>query len=688
MQLLSQNTLILLEPRDRGEKQNEQLQNTKDVPPKHRQGLLKVEVLAQRAANGQAQLQLPSGQIITADVPENIPPGSQLLLQMKGDQPPEILRVLLPKTPEQPAQIRPSSTPSVLLDIAKNAMAKEGQTIKFTAPRVNMSGPQNSIFMPSPGMSVMGRTLTPPQSGGQTLNLTNGHQLTLLLPPVFEVNSEVVLKIGQNQTAVIDKLRLPVPQLPQATLSDAPELTNETRGSFPRQVVIEGTGKLTTEGRVLLPTPIKLKPQSPIPTTLLRNTSPQLVTVQQFQPNSVTIGLQNGVLLTFDIPEQTLQQLGFQSTLSSGQNSNSQGVQQMAIRFTDSGVLEVLSTVSARAPQSVAGRNPEHQSQQDAAARQAPQTGAQPSGQQGSISAKTPELSVGQIATGTVVEQRPGGEVILQFGKDVRTPVIAQRMLPVGSHISVHIMPDGHAEILDIVMPKGSDRSNALLRFSLSWDTLAQAMSNLEDSNPEGAEKLKSVLPEANEKLLPKLLQLSHSITTQNMRSFFGDDVLNMLRALGLDGMLQSDAAQLNNLHQKPDAPDGWRALMFPYLDDQNQTLQQGSFFWRKHKKKNPEDGDSLRFVLNVKMSELGPIQLDGLMQGKDVMHIKIRMTQGISEAEHKGLEELVQNSLSAVGLRGTLQIETVSFFETDPLHDMLAPITDDAPEHQLNVEA
>ncbi|MBA44751.1 MAG: hypothetical protein CMF62_12230 [Magnetococcales bacterium] len=433
--------------------------------------------------------------------------------------------------------------------------------------------------MPSPGMSVMGRTLTPPQSGGQTLTLTNGHQLTLLLPPVFEVNSEVVLKIGQNQTAVIDKLRLPVPQLPQATLSDAPELTNETRGSFPRQVVIEGTGKLTTEGRVLLPTPIKLKSQSPIPTALLRNTSPQLVTVQQFQPNSVTIGLQNGVLLTFDIPEQTLQQLGFQSTLGSGQNSNSQGVQQMDIRFTDSGVLEVLSTVSARAPQSVAGRNPEHQSQQDAAARQTQQTGAQQSSQQGSIAAKTPELSVGQIATGTVVEQRPGGEVILQFGKDVRTPVIAQRMLPVGSHISVHIMPDGHAEILDIVMPKGSDRSNALLRFSLSWDTLAQAMSNLEDSNPEGAEKLKSVLPEANEKLLPKLLQLSHSITTQNMRSFFGDDVLNMLRALGLDGMLQSDAAQLNNLHQKPDAPDGWRALMFPYLDDQNQTLQQGSFF-------------------------------------------------------------------------------------------------------------
>lgn len=680
MQLLSQNTLLLLEPRDRGEKQNEQLKNTKDLPPKFRQGLLKVEVLAQRAANGQAQLQLPSGQVFTADIPENIPPGSQLLLQMKGDQPPQILRVLLPQTPESPAQLRPSATPSVLLDIAKNAMAKEGQTIRFTATKNSINGPQNSVFMPTQGMSVMGRTLTPPQSGGQTLNLTNGQQLTLLLPPVFEVNSEVVLKIGQNQTATIDKLRLPLPQMP---IDDgAPQLTSETRGTFPRQVVIEGTGKLTSEGRVLLPRPLALNPQSPIPSALLQNTSSQVVTVQQFQPNSITVGLQNGVLLTFDIPDQTLQKLGFQGLVSSGQNTTSQPVQQMAIRFTDSGVLEVLSTVSARPPRSVEGRNPEQQAQQEMA-RQAQ---ASPTGK--TIEGKAPQLSVGQIATGTVVEQRGGGEVVLQFGKDIRTPVIAQRMLPVGSQISVHIMPDGHAEILDIVMPKGSNRSNALLRFSLSWDTLAQAMNTLEADNPEGAEKLKRVLPEANEKLLPKLLQLSQSITTQNMRAFFGDDVLNMLRALGLDGMLQTDAAQLNNLHQRPDAPDGWRALMFPYLDDQNQTLQQGSFFWRKHKKQNPDDAESLRFVLNVKMSALGPVQLDGLMQGKDTMHIKLRLTEGLTEADHKGLEDLVQNSLAAVGLRGTLQIEKVSFFETDPLHEMLAPLNEDAPEHQLNVEA
>jgi hypothetical protein len=249
-------------------------------------------------------------------------------------------------------------------------------------------------------------------------------------------------------------------------------------------------------------------------------------------------------------------------------------------------------------------------------------------------------------------------------------------------------MPDGHAEIIDIVLPKGSERSNALLRFSLQWDTLNQAITSLEKNNPEGAEKLKQVLPEANEKLLPKLLQLSQSITQHNMRSFFGDDVLNMLRALGLDGMLQNDATQLNNLLQKPDTPESWRVLMFPYYDEQNQRLQQGSFFWRKHKKKDANDDDSLRFVLNVQMSNLGPVQLDGLMQGKDVMHLKLRMMQGLEDSEVKSLEELVQQSLSAIGLRGSLKVETVAFFETDPLHDMLAPVDTDSPEHKLNVEA
>lgn len=680
MFLMTDNSLFLTDPQQRGQGHTEVLQNVQNLPQNLRLGLLKVLVLPEKAENGQTQLQLPNGQVFTADIPENIPAGSQLLVQLGGRQQfPQILRVLLPQTAEQPAQIRPSQTPPVLLDVAANMLAAEGQTVRFQVP-------QNSAFLPTAGISVMGRTLTFPQAGGQTLSLTNGQQLSLLVPPVFDVGSEVVLKIGQHQTAVVDKLRLPQqpPSLP--TTTTPPPVDGEAvvlNQGQPRQLLLDRQAPPAPAtplqgGRVMLPTPFKLVPQQPIPQNILQNTQPQLATVQQYAPNTVTLGLQNGVLLTFDIPDEVLQnRLGFQPQTTTQQV---QPPQTMAIRFTDSGLLEVLSTVSPRPVQPPAGRNPDHQ----------PQQFPNPSGQTAPTKAPVGQsqlLSAGHIATGTVVEQRAGGEVVLQFGQDVRTTVLAQRLLPVGSQISVHIMADGHAEILDITLPKGSERSNALLRFSLQWDTLNQALNTLEENNPAGFEKLKRALPKANETLLPKLLQLSQSITQQNMRAFFGDEVLNILRALGLDGMLQNDAAQLNNLHQKADTPEGWRALLFPYLDDQ-ETLRQGGFFWRRHKKESANDETSLRFVLNVHMSSLGTVQLDGLMQGKDVMHLKLRLTQDLAPEDLKGLETLVQKTLAAVGLHGTLHVETVTFFETDPLHDMLLPPNNDTPPNRLNVEA
>lgn len=687
MILLNENTLLLLDPKQRGQDRAETLQNVKNLPSHLKPGLLQLLVLPEKTADGQTQLQLPSGQIITADIPDNIPAGSKLLVQLRGQgTTPQILRVLLPQTTETPAQLRASTSPPILLDVAANDLATVGQTVKFQLPA--LGAPNTSAFLPNPGISVLGRTPTLPQQGLQAFLLANGQQLDLLTPPVFDQNAEVVLKIGQNQTAVVDKITLP--QALQQTYTE----TQAPQGQFPRQVFLPSDGQATAPRLTL---PLSFTPQAPIPPEIGVNTTPQQVQVQQVVPqpngtNSVTLVAQNGVSLTLNIPEELSQQLGLRptTTASSSQAATQQPAthpQTMTIRFTDAGIIEVLSTASGRMPTGVDERHadqsrqqyqpPQGQGGREGQAQQAP---ASPQG-------RAPLLSAGHIATGHVVEQRPGGEVVLQFGENVRTSVMAQRLLPVGSQISVHIMPDGHAEILDMVLPKGSERHNALLRFSLAWDTLTQAVDELETQDPAAAAKLKRTLPHANEQLLPKLVQLSQSITQQNMRAFFGDDVLNILKALGLDGMLQNDAKQLHNLHQKPDTPDGWRAMMFPYLDDQSQKIHQGSFFWRRHKKQQAEEADSLRFVLNVHLSQLGPVQLDGLMQGKETMHLKLRMTQGMAEADEKGLQQLVQNSLAAVGLRGTIQTETVSFFETDPLHDMLVP-DEDEDHHNLNVEA
>ena len=251
-------------------------------------------------------------------------------------------------------------------------------------------------------------------------------------------------------------------------------------------------------------------------------------------------------------------------------------------------------------------------------------------------------------------------------------------------------MPDGHAEIVDLHLPEGTERVNSMMRFSVAWDTLQNAYAKLQHDNPEAAQKLRDLLPRANESLLPRLVDFAQAVTTQKPEHFFGADMLNILKALGLDLRLQQDLSQMAAAQhqQRPDgnSADNWRGLFFPYWDDASQQPRQGSFYWRHQHHEDQQSDDKAaehtRFVVNLDMSQLGSLQLDGLIHGRKML-LKLRSIEDLGEDFRQGLRQVLTTTARELDLETSIQVETTSFFKVDPLHEMV----NTEQSSQINVE-
>ncbi|PIZ31296.1 MAG: hypothetical protein COY40_02480, partial [Alphaproteobacteria bacterium CG_4_10_14_0_8_um_filter_53_9] len=110
----------------------------------------------------------------------------------------------------------------------------------------------------------------------------------------------------------------------------------------------------------------------------------------------------------------------------------------------------------------------------------------------------------------------------------------------------------------------------------------------------------------------------------------------------------------------------------FPYQEDW-QDPRQGRFFWRQQKEEEEKKDaqPKTRFVLEASFTQLGDLQLDGLVTYPEVW-LKLRTHQALDTETTAALKLLTTNTLSSLGLTGGLQTETTARFPLDPLSDIL----------------
>ncbi|WP_044561694.1 hypothetical protein [Azospirillum sp. B4] len=266
------------------------------------------------------------------------------------------------------------------------------------------------------------------------------------------------------------------------------------------------------------------------------------------------------------------------------------------------------------------------------------------------VAPTVPGTVVALTRTGQPVVETPRGTFLLQARTD----------LPPGT--KVELAPAAApAPDLDAVPPaidpaRGRD-----------WPALREALAVIAASNPSLAHQLiDSVLPRPTPQLTKTLVVFLAALRGGDASGWLGSEAMSTLGKAGrgrLSTRLADDFSSIAAQAAEPNK-DGWRIYAVPFGDEVGRL--------QVHVRAINEDEEEeeatvsragharplRRFLIDLQLSQLGPMQLDGLIWTSR-FDLVIRTRQLLPASLTRELHGIYSNSLAAVGYTGSLAFQT-----------------------------
>jgi len=252
----------------------------------------------------------------------------------------------------------------------------------------------------------------------------------------------------------------------------------------------------------------------------------------------------------------------------------------------------------------------------------------------------------------TVIGKGPDGQLLLGAGENtlfVRQP----GNLAVGSKLVLAVLPQ-KAEAGFALPPVTEYDAPAMQNVMAALAQIEPALA---------AQIAQTRVPQPNALLPSTMLFLFSALQQGNVKSWLGGDALDRLTRAGkhdLAAKLADELAQAGGAARDP-AIGQWRAWPVPLYDgNQYQMLR---LYVRRDRDRKLEGAGypvspQTRFLITMNMSRLGPMQMDGLSQ-KRQLDLIIRSERPLPPALPKELRSLYITTLDALGLAGTINFQT-----------------------------
>jgi hypothetical protein len=280
-----------------------------------------------------------------------------------------------------------------------------------------------------------------------------------------------------------------------------------------------------------------------------------------------------------------------------------------------------------------------------------------------------PSNPAAQVVSGTVTGATPAGLTLVQTPGTVLALATATP-LPQGADVAFEVI--GQARPAPAVMPSGGFERMYLAR---DWPSLDEALASLSHSAPAAAQQLATtVIPRADNLLTANILFFLAALRGGDMRSWFGDAALRMLERErpDLGGRLSDDFAQLSRAFNEPGSGD-WRTALVPFFNGSH--LEQVRMHLRGQRD-DEEETETTRFIIDVQMSRLGRVQLDGLVVAKSKrLDLIVRTARQFPPGMRQDIYRIFTEAAEATGITGGLQFQADSrFVDIDVIGDRPQP--------------
>lgn len=190
-----------------------------------------------------------------------------------------------------------------------------------------------------------------------------------------------------------------------------------------------------------------------------------------------------------------------------------------------------------------------------------------------------------------------------------------------------------------------------------------QAAQGTRITNPISS--LQAMLPQAQNpaQMVSSTLFLLAALTGGNVGTWLSTSIANSLRQAGGGRLLEALQDDFSNLARMISEPGGqdWRMLSVPLMDQS--VLTKANLFAREFYEEDSETGQRqklMRFVVDLDMSRMGDVQIDGLIREQRLDMI-LRTEKEIGEPARQALRQRYTDLIAQTGYAGDLS------FQSDP---------------------
>lgn len=274
------------------------------------------------------------------------------------------------------------------------------------------------------------------------------------------------------------------------------------------------------------------------------------------------------------------------------------------------------------------------------------------------------------MLSGLIVDQLSSGQTLVQTALGTLSLV----MVP---------MPQGTPVVLEVA---GLASSPAIIGPTAllpppplpGWQGLADAFNAIRIAEPAWAQSFLNTLPTPGDRMAPALVALVAGIRGGGGEGVFGTDFFRRLNRLAdgdkRDRAVRHDIGAMCSAMERPSGPGGeWRTFSLPF--NSGYTIEPIRLNVRPppcdeengDKSKGKKEGT--RFIVDIALGVLGPLQLDGLIQrDRRQFDMIIRTNTEMPQEMRQDIAIIFTEACRTLGMTGNAQFQvTTEFFNLLP---------------------
>jgi len=266
------------------------------------------------------------------------------------------------------------------------------------------------------------------------------------------------------------------------------------------------------------------------------------------------------------------------------------------------------------------------------------------------------------VLSGTVSAHPPGGQMVM-------TTAIGTLAVPAAENVAV-----GSVVRLDVVgqpqlpapLPGNTPPPRAEGLSPQGWPAMSEAMETLARTDPQAFEALMRTIPVAGPRLAAAMVAFTGAMKSGDGKGVVGETSAKALEKAGRRDLVDRLKADLSDLAQDSGRVVGggeWRLHSMPFVHggviDAIQLFVRGTDA-EEQKRASGGVGNEQRFILDFRLTNLGRLQMDGLVRREEKQFdLIIRTAEPLPQAMRMDIMAIFTGAADLVGTKGGVAFQS-----------------------------